>query len=99
MSRIGTALAFVALVVLAWSATGADGTSVDDSPPPTSTTSVASTTPTGVAEPAGEPEGTVYRFHGSYCIERSGGHAHGLRVRARRHSYSPSSLRGLVLWA
>jgi starch phosphorylase len=50
-------------------------------------------------ETQGAPEGSVHSFHGEHTILRSGRYGGGLRVRPRRTSASPSSLRDLVLWA
>ncbi len=49
--------------------------------------------------PSGTPEGAVETFSGSHEMIYSGRYAQGLRVRPRRLSSSPSSLRDLVLWA
>ncbi|MFO1052182.1 MAG: alpha-glucan family phosphorylase [Planctomycetota bacterium] len=58
------------------------------------------TSPTIVAlAPSANPEGSVHEFTGRHEITRSGRYGAGLRVRPKRLSTSPSSLRDLVLWA
>ncbi|MCC6782981.1 MAG: alpha-glucan family phosphorylase [Planctomycetes bacterium] len=52
-----------------------------------------------VLKPTGTPEGAVQDFAGQHTVTRSGRYGAGLRVRPKRFSASPSSLRDLVLWA
>lgn len=49
--------------------------------------------------PNGTSSGTVHDFAGQHTVTRSGRYGAGLRVRPRRLSASPSSLRDLVIWA
>ena len=52
-----------------------------------------------VLDPAGEGEGGSRSFEGSYRIDRSGGFACGIRVRARASGDHDLSLSDLALWA